>query len=217
MIFTLDEARVMVREPTGEDIDSLPNTACDTFLNLSLRALLDTYAFREKEITASFNTGIGQLNYEMPDPHDALRQISIFDPTSFESHRVDPMTVDEWTTKFIETNDARGFPTHYVRESCLFRLYPVPDKAYAMVIKYWGILADLSDTKKTIDIPQVWWLPIIYGGIVNVFSLKQGDIERAAAYTRLQGKVISDIVPTQVKEEEDYHRAGVQVLRNLDL
>lgn len=212
MIFTLDEARELVRGPTGEDEDTLPDVKCDMFLNLAFRALLDTYAFREKEVTASFSTTIGQTNYEMPDPHDALRQISIYEPNVLQSRRVDPMSVDEYTTKFKDTVDARGFPTHYVRESCLFRLWPTPDAAYNMVIRYWGILVDLSDTKKTIDIPQVWWMPIIQGGIINVFQFKQGDIERAAAYTRFQAKTISDIVPTQVKEEEDYHRAGVQVI-----
>jgi hypothetical protein len=215
--FFLPDARTALREATGEDEDTLPDATCDVHLNMSLRALLDTYAFREKEVTATFNTGVGQQNYEMPDPYDALRQISIFDSNSNESHRVDPMSVDEWTQKFIDTVDARGFPTRYVRESCLFRLWPVPDQAYRMVIKYWGILADLSNTKQSIDIPAVWWPAILDGGIVNVFKYKQGDVERAAAYTRFQAKVISDIVPTQVKEEEDYHRAGVAPYINREL
>lgn len=210
--FLIADAREAVREATGEDENSLPDAKCDMHVNLSYRALLDTYAFREKEVTATFNTGVGQQNYEMPDPHDGLRQISIFDSSSLVSHNVDPMSVDDWTSRFIDTLDARGFPTHYVRESCLFRLWPVPDAAYAMVIKYWGILADLSNTKQTIDIPQVWWPAILDGAIVNVCKYKQGNVELAAAYTRFQAKVISDIVPTQAKEEENHHRAGVQVI-----
>ena len=208
--FILDDAREIIRDTCGEDPTSLPNVKCDVHLNLSYRALLDTYAFREKEVTASFNTTIGQINYEMPDPYDALRQISIYETDSLVSKNIDPMSVDEYTSKYIGTTDARGFPERYVRESCLFRLWPTPDKAYAMVIRYWGILADLADTKRTIDIPQVWWPAILDGGIANVFKYKQGDVERAAAYIRFQAKVISDITPTQAKEEENHHRAGVQ-------
>jgi hypothetical protein len=215
--FILDDAREIVRDTTGEDLTTLPNAKLDVHLNLSFRALLDTYAFREKEVTATFNTGIGQVNYEMPDPYDALRQISIYENESQFSHNVDPMSVDEYTSKFIDTFDARGFPLRYVRESCLFRLWPTPDRAYKMVIRYWGILADLSDTKRTIDIPQVWWPAILDGGISNVFKYKQGDVERAAAYIRFQSKVISDIVPVQSKEEENHHRAGVQPWINREL
>ena len=122
------------------------------------------------------------------------------------------MTVDEYKRVWVQTEDAYGFPTRYVRESCLFRLWPTPAGTYDAIIKYWGILADLSNTNQTIDIPQVWWPAILDGAIVNIFKYKQGDAERAAAYTRFQAKVISDIVPTRVKEEEDRHRAGVQVI-----
>lgn len=210
--FTLTEAREIVRNATGTDEIDLPDPKLDTQLNLSYRALLDQYAFREKEVTANFQTEAGKRNYEMPDPHDALRGLEIITTTTFEHRTVDPMTVDEYKRVWKETIDARGFPSHYIRESCLFRLWPTPDGVYDMIIRYWGILADLSSINQTIDIPQVWWSPILDGGIVNVCKYYLGDLERAAAYTRFQAKAISDITPTEVKEEEDRHRAGVQVI-----
>jgi hypothetical protein len=217
-VFTLTEARELIRNATGEDDNTLTDTKCDMMVNLSYRALLDTYAFREKEVEADVPTVLGQADYDMPDPSDALRQINIFDPDSLVSSILDPMTVDEYTAKkLITTSDAYGFPTNYVRESNLYHLWPTPDAVYDTVVKYWGIITDISDLANTIDIPQVWWPAILDGGIVNVFKYHQGDIERAAAYTRFQAKVVSDIVPTAVKEEENYHRAGLQVLRNTEL
>ena len=215
--FLISDAREIVRDATGEDLISLPDTKLDMQLNMSYRELLDAYSFREKEVTAYFNTAIGQVNYEMPDPHDGLRQLSIYEQDSLVSRNVDPMTPDEYTASYIDTDDARGFPSRYVREGCLFRLWPTPDAVYRMVIRYWGVLADLGNANQTIDIPQTWWPAILEGAIVNVFKFKQGDVERAAAYTRFQASTISKIVPTQAKEEENHHRAGVQPYINRTL
>lgn len=196
--------------PDGSDVTVRSDAAVDLFINFSYMALLEKYAFREKEVVTTLNTIAGVRNHNMPDPHDGLRQIDILDPVSEQHTRLIPMTVHDYTSRWNEADDQQAFPTHYVRESCLFRLWPTPDAVYKLTVRYWGILADLSDQNNTIDVPTIWYEPIKYGAIARCFiSLK--DFENAAQIQQWQTKLIEDIIPIQTKEEEDYHEAGVEV------
>jgi hypothetical protein len=174
-------------------------------------ALLETHEFREKEVVATLLTAVGRRNYTMPNPHDGLRQIDITHPSSLQHTALLPMTVTEYTSVWNETDSARGYPTHYVRENCLFRLWPTPDAIYTLTVRYWGILQDLTLDTQTIEIPAVWQEPIIYGAIVRLF-MDLGDVDRANAYEKFQAKLVADIIPVKTKEEEDYHQAGLEVL-----
>lgn len=216
-MLTYDELIVHARMPTG--YGGPDGTQQDVFTdeqvgeraNMVYRLLLNKHAFREKEVTAVIDTTRGVRNYTMPDPHDGLRQIDIMDPTTSQHMRVDPMSVDEYTQRWNESEHHYGFPTHYVRESCLFRLWPTPDAAYKLTVRYWGILLDISTSNQLIAIPQEWIVPIKYGTTAMLFADK-GDLGRAEAYMNLQSKFVSDIIPIQTKEEEDYRRAGLEVL-----
>lgn len=218
MITDLSSMRKRARKPTGvggplgTDQDVVDDNAVDEHLNFSYRALLDTYAFREKEIVASVSTEIGRRNYPMPNPHDGLRQIDILHPTSYQHTKLLPMSVARYTDEWNEDDGQLGYPTHYVRENCLYRLWPTPDKVYTLTLRYWGILQDLSTDDQTIEIPNVWLEPIILGATVRIFMFDLGDVQRAEVYQKFQAKLISDIAPIQTKEEEDYHSAGLEVL-----
>src|SRR5688572_15961513 len=106
--FIIADAREAIRETTGEDETSLPDAKVDLWMNESYRSLLDSYAFREKEVTANFVTEAGKRNYEMPDPHDAIRGLEIVETESLVHRTVDPMTVDEYKRVWVDTVDARG-------------------------------------------------------------------------------------------------------------
>lgn len=197
--------------PDGLDQSKMDDIRIDEYVNLSYQDLLDKFAFREKEVVATTSTAVGKRIYAMPDPYDALRQIDILEPNTLQHRRIDPMSVDHYTSVFTEEVSKRGFPTHYVRESCQFYLHPIPDNIYTLVVRYWGVLADLSDPTQTISVPSVWMEPIIYGAVYRAF-LDLGDINRAEYFQNQQARMVNSIAPTQTKEEEDYHRAGVEVL-----
>ena len=215
--FSMAETRKMVRLPLGiGGVDGaseakFDNDKIDLFTNLSYQALLIKYNFREKEITANVNTVAGTRNYTMPDPHDGLRHISIQDPNSLQWIPVNRISVDSYMGKWNESTDARGFPVEYVRESCIFRLWPTPDAVYAMQVRYWGILVDVSEQTTSIEIPNVWWEPIYVGGSMRA-AIALGMVEKAEWLSRWQEKLIDDIPSIEEKEEEDTHRGGLQVL-----
>jgi hypothetical protein len=217
MIQNMADLRKAVRRPLGiggplgDDPSVRSDAAIDVWLNESYAALLEKYAFREKEVVATLPTVAGVRNYTMPDPHDGLRQIDILNPVSSQHIPLIKMSVVDYTAKWNESTDQQAFPTNYVRESCLFRLWPTPDAVYTLTVRYWGILADLDNQNNTIDIPNVWTEPIKMGAITRGW-MDLGDLTRAQGYAAWQSKLIEDITPIETKEEEDYHQAGLEVL-----
>lgn len=215
--FTMAYTRQRIRLPLGiggvdgSDQSKMDDLAIDNYANFSYQALLNQYNFREKEITANMDTVAGTRNYTMPDPHDGLRHISIQDPTSLQWTPLDRMSVDDYMSKWNETEDQRGYPTDYVRESCIFRLWPTPDDVYTLQVRYWGILQDLGASNTTINIPSIWWEPIIHGGVVRA-AIDLGMREAADFHNKWQEKLIEDIASIETKEEEDSHRSGLEVL-----
>ncbi len=216
MIFSMPLLRQRVRRPLGiggldgSDQGKYDDDTVDEYLNFSYRALLEEHAFREKEIVATVPTVVGKRNYTMPNPHDGLRQIDILDPVSQEHKRLEPMSVAEYTNRWTEGTDAYAKPERYVRENCLFRLFPTPDAVYTLTVRYWGILADIASNATSIDIPEIWIEPIIYGAVERAgFDL--GNYPAASAASGLQKNRIERIPTIQPKEEEDWHEAGLEV------
>lgn len=215
--FSMEYTRKRVRLPLGiggvdgSDTSKMDDVAIDTYNNFSYQALLSKYDFREKEIVATMDTEEGVRNYTMPDPHDGLRHISILDPVSGAWTPLNRMSIDDYMGRWNLGSDHHGYPTDYVRESCIFRLWPTPDAVYKLTVRYWGILVDLTSASTTIAIPTVWWEPIIAGGVIRA-ALDLGMTEKADMWSKWQQKLIEDIPSISVKEEEDSHRSGLEVL-----
>lgn len=217
MIIDLTALRKQVRRPLGTGgpdgtfIDEDPDDMVDEWVNYSYRELLHRYAFREKEVTALTDTERGKRNYPMPAPHDGLRQIDILHPVSLQHTTLIAMSVTDYTNKWNESESAFSFPTHYVRENCLFRLWPTPDDVYELTVRYWGILLDLQTGHLSIDIPDIWYEPIKLGAIARGFR-EHGDYARANINDKLQAQMLTNMTTIQTKEEEDYHYSGLEVL-----
>lgn len=216
--FSMAYTRRRIRLPLGiggvdgSAQDKFDDPAIDLYANFSYQALLNKYEFREKEIVATIPTVVGTRNYTMPDPHDGLRHISIQHPDSFAWTPLNRMSVDDYMGRWQVTDDVRGYPTDYVRESCVFRLWPTPDAVYSLTVRYWGVLADLNDQSTTIEIPNVWWEPILIGGSIRA-AIDLGMVEKADMLGKWQAKLIDDIPSIEAKEEDDSRRSGVEITR----
>lgn len=217
MNFSMPLLRQRVRRPLGiggilgADTNKYDDDTIDEYLNYSYRDLLQKYAFREKEVVATVATTIGRRSYPMPNPHDGLRMIDILDPKSSKHLPLEKTSILDGTSQWDEKTAARGFPTHYFRESCVYRLIPVPDAVYTLTVRYWGVLTDLTDLNTSIEIPQIWEEPIIYGAVYRA-SIDLNNMAVAQAALQMQGKMIAEIPTIEAKEESDYHLAGVEVL-----
>lgn len=205
--------RKMVRKPIGMDEDDpdMTNDDVDDLLNRAFWEIQDKFPFREKERTGTFVTQAGIRNYEMPKPFEAIKHLSITDLVSGEHTPLDPTTDDWYELNYTDGVNAWGKPEKYLREDCFARLWPTPDKAYTLTLRRLIVLTDLSDTKQTTDIPQVWDEIIGYGGCWRAF-IDLGDFARANQVKAHQVTLLNTVTPTEVKEKADYSRAGLEVL-----
>lgn len=215
----LDLAQLIIslRTHLGMDNDDLPDDKATLLLNRSYWEIVDKFNFREKEVTATFQTERGVSRYNMPDPFEALRQISI--PLTDENPKphkpLERMTIYEYENLIVEGEANYGRPEKYGREGCFARLWPTPDKAYTLTIKYWTTLSDFDSTSPVIqrpEIPQVWHEIILYGAVWRGF-LEIGDFARGNEVKTHQISLINSTSPVEAKEEFDTHTGGVEVIR----
>jgi len=199
-----------LRKATGQDSDDLSDVDATLQLNISYWELIDKFPFREKEVRVTFPTVAGIRSYSAPTPFEALRHLAILNPASELHVPLDQMAEDRYEQEYDETSDKRTFPTHYVREGCQMLLFPTPDAAYTITMRYWTTLADLSNTQNP-NIPQSWHELILLGALWREF-IDIGDHQRAASAVKLQERLINTQVPTEAKEEVNNPRAGLEVI-----
>ncbi len=111
-MINLPELRDELREHLGTDEDDLPDEKADLLLNRAYWEIIDKFAFREKEVSATFATTDGTRSYNVPEPFEALRQLSIADLNNGQHRALDRMTIHTYEEIFVDDEDARGYPTH---------------------------------------------------------------------------------------------------------
>lgn len=182
------------------------------YLNRAYWKLLDKFPFREKEDSFSFPTIVGQRTYDINPPFEALRQLSILNPTS---RIYTPLTRGSIYTEEIDRDEtvnteAYGFPVSYVREKNRIRLRPIPDDVYSVNVKHWTLLDDL-DIGNYPNMPRSWHEIVLYGGTARAFfALK--DYSSANTFFNMAAGETNTSVPIEAKEEVDSHTSGLEVL-----
>lgn len=212
MTIALDTLRSELREHLGVDEVELDDDACDLLLNRAYWELLDKFPFREKEVSATFETAAGTILYSMPSPFEAMRQLSIVNPDTSEHTYLRKFDIRDYEENFVDTVDNRGYPTNYVREGCAVRLWPTPDATYTVVLKYWTVLEDMSDTNDSPGIPQNWHEMILYGALWRGY-FRFGDHLRGKSTQQMWGAMLAGTKPVESKEEIDTHYAALQAMR----
>jgi hypothetical protein len=213
MALDINDMITGVRRVTGEDTDDISDADVTLILNESWWEIMDKFNFREKETTGFEDTVIGQAEYPAPTPFEAIRQISIQDINTLQHYKLERMLPADYESYLNDDPSQQDFPTRYVREGCLFRLWPTPDNVYPLTIKYLTVLPDLSQTLfPNPPIPQVWGEVIKMGGIWRRFR-DIGDITRMTTYINVQTRLLNSTSPVETKEEYDSREARLEVQR----
>lgn len=203
---------LQLRGNTGEDESDLTDDQCILLLNQSYWEILDKFEFREKEVTAFQQTIVGVPNYPAPIPFESIRMISIQDPNSLQHFKLDRMLPSVYENTLNDNIAQQDFPRKYVREGCLFRLWPTPNGAYNLTLKYMTVLADLdSSTNPLPPIPQVWGEIILYGATWRRYG-QIGDLVRKQSFQNDQARLINSTSPVETKEEGDSKEARLEVM-----
>jgi hypothetical protein len=209
MSIDLDALRLELKEHLGVSTE-LDSTALDLLLNRSYWEILDKVNFREQEVTAHFNVAAGVNLYDVPNPFESIKLLSIENPDTGEHQTLDRCSQLFYENNYQNIDTAQGKPTQYLREGGGIRLLPTPDNTYTLTIKYITTLQDLSDNKTTLEIPQSWHEIILLGGVWRGF-MRLGDYARCNQVKGHQVNLIAGLTPVEAKEEVDSSHAGLEV------
>lgn len=202
-----------LREHGGNLTESeLSDTAALLLLNRAYWELTANLGFRETEATVSFSTSSGNRKYELPTSAFAVNIISIVNPDNEQHIQLVRTTKSEYENIFNEQTTDQAFPTNYVRDNNCVILWPTPDDAYTVYIRYWKNLNDLEDSDT--DYPQMprnWHEIVLYGALYRWF-LQQLDYDKANVVKAYHANLISNAVPVEAKEETDNRQSGINLL-----
>lgn len=199
-----------LRKHLGVDSMELDNTSADQLLNRSAWEIFDIYDFKDKEAESTITTVAGTTSYTVPADLDALQGIAIKDINSLDWDAISKNEILEFEENLSDRVDSRAKPTTYLRRSNEIRLYPTPDNAYSIKVKYWKTLADLATGGPTI--PESWHEIILYGAIWRGFA-EFGDYNRSQAASQMQAKLINPKKTVEQKEKFDTRTAGLDIMR----
>lgn len=210
-MLSLQNIRDAVRKITGEDSTDLPDPDLDLLINRSFWEVQDKFPFRTKEKTVTFVTVPHSALYAVPANFDAVRSLSIEDTNTFEHSPLAQMDIHVYESSYQNQTYAETVPTNYVRESNYLRLWPTPDAAYTVVLKYNAVLADIVNGSDYPPLPQIWGEIIQFGAAWRRFH-ELGDYQRMNANIQLQRTTIAGIQPQEAKDKSDNRMAGLQVV-----
>ena len=195
--------RNMVMEPLDLDSND-PNEIAltDIMLNRAFWEILDKFKFRKEEIMVTRQTIIGERNYNVPEPLEAIVGVYIEDLDSQEHTPLGQITAETYESRWVNNQDNWDKPTHYVREFCLIRLWRTPDKVYPMVLRRRIVLGDIALASNSYpDIPKSWHEIIGYGGLWRMY-LHKNMFNMAREIKAHQVSLLNSILEMHDKEEQ---------------
>lgn len=198
----------------GIDEDDMPRSTVLLQLNKAFWELMGKFKFRENMISGNFTLAPDQVRYAMPTLWESIRSLSVVNPTTNQSSVVN-QTNEHYYDSVLNINNAQqfGIPTLYWRENNELVIWPNPDQAYVMTVRYLVTLDDLTDDSSDFPpIPQEWHEIIMLGGVWRTFALL-GDKIQGDNWHNTQIGLINSTVPVEAKELGDTKLSRVQTIR----
>lgn len=203
----ITELRVHIGNITDQE---LSDPAALLLLNRSWWEFQNKTPLREQEKTVEFDISSASNFFEMPEPFEAIRLITVIDPDTEEQFVLERMSQEFFNENFIDNVDLRARPTHYLREDQGFKVYPHPDRVYRVKMLRSITLSDLVADGELI-VPDFWHEVILFGGVYRGF-LRFNDHIRGEFFRAQQADIMNTAMPTEGQEEQDSQLAGLRIV-----
>jgi len=132
-----------------------------TIKNIQTRQEQWHWKWLEKTVTTP--TVSGQMDYDMPTDIDDYKIFSVFDRTNNRNYTFVPH--DKFLRYVPNPSLNTGGSYIYTLWADTLKLYPVPDSAYTLFVKYISKITALVDDANTIEIPEKYDPVIIDGAL----------------------------------------------------
>lgn len=113
--------------------------------------LLDEEWAGYRDTTATLTATAGSATLALPNDFLKARALHLLHGNLYRA--LDPF---EPTHQVLGYDDARGVPVGYLHVGASVELYPTPDAAYTLRLRYVPAAPALTSTSDTIDVPNGW-------------------------------------------------------------
>jgi len=185
---TRSELREEVRFNLKRTSDALSDSRINTWLNWSLQFIADLHTYEEMRKKTTDTTPSDGTSNTMDFPTDMkdLYSITVQDgASSSKLIYVYPRLFDRVIPRIQEVGTRK--PTHYVDYGTTYELYPIPDKAYTLNIRYSKYPAEMTSDSDTPELVRKDSLIVAVATVFGFWSLR--EVEDAAYWG-------GEIVPT---------------------
>lgn len=170
-----------------------------TWLNDAQRRAVIESEIRTGEAEVSYVTALNDRSLELPA--DFSRLLDLFNEST------DELLIPLDPRQFDTLPESRGRPTHYTVIGDEILLYPIPDGAHAIDLRYWSLPVDMVADGDEPSIPKQYH-QILVGYAMYKAYLRENDYQAAqvwaaewsAGVLKMRGEVQADVFdgPRQV-------------------
>lgn len=162
------------------------------WLNQAQRRMVIETEIRTQEETSGISTIAGTVTYELPSNYARLIDFSNTGITQL-LEQVDPK---EWDTL---PQPSSGRPYRYAVLGKNLSLYPTPDAAYPLMLRYWRLPGDMIQSSDTPEVPAqyqelllAWALKKAYKRENDYAAAREWEGEWTSGILKMRGEVQAD-------------------------
>ena len=199
----LSTLRTRVRERIGNpDTTDVTNATLNLRINEALVDILDNYNFNSTKVTGTtLVTVTGDYDYTLPTAVDVL--ITVRDNTN-------GVKLTKRDRAWFDSLDAaadwvNARPTNYFRDGGTLYIYPPPDGAYTLRIRYRNATTELAADDDTPGIPLSW-----HPGIVLLARVKHWDVIGDGPKFQRDSQIYSKWVKNKTDEVAEEQKADYE-------
>lgn len=193
--------RERIGNPTTTDV---PDATLTVRLNEAYQDILDRFRFRKNRKTDTSITTVASTGaYNLPN--DVSIVLSVKDETNdVKLVKRDRDWVDAW-----DDDTATGKPLSYFIDASQINLFPVPDDAYSIKVRYIYDVTDLSAGGDTPVLPTSWHHGIVLLARYKYWEVVDDAARMQTALAAWQSWISTKTVEFDEEKLQDYDQAIV--------
>lgn len=213
------------RDDLGTSISApLSGSRIGKWVNDTRKYIAGTYDFNYLYVEATIMTSAGSAIYSLPE--DYLGHLTMF-CQSLKLARVGAREFDELTgidttpsdnTPYLTTRNVSpsGAPEYYIDRGMSFELYPAPDSAYLVTLKYYAQPADFGITTDEDYISRFHFEVIIFGAALRG-ALFLDDEQKITNYTQAFKIMLGEMLSKEKEKQKMDNKFRVKSWKDFDL
>lgn len=168
----------------GFDGSIITASQLNQYLNDALSELSAKAQYYGEEQVYDFNTVAGTDHYSLPTDTTKLRSVRITTPNQ-ELSLIDLRDIDRSYT-------SSGIPYSYAMDGYGITMYPNPDAAYPVEMRYWQVMTPMTQDTDAPSLPPRYHRSLTYYAIARCFE-REDDPQQAQYYQGRWEQTIKDL------------------------